>query len=172
MSLSISENVSTTISLGVLEVIAFLITTEQLFDISLFNELVNTMLDNIEQKKLKILLNILLSDEIDVNFISFSKSFGVIINLFIGILQVLFSKINLDDFNAKLVDWLETDNATDEDYLYSAEITKKIHQIVTNFNNKSKNSLVVNSTILLLRNIDNIDTIMIRCIFTKNHKSN
>jgi len=173
MSLSISENVSTNINLGVLEQIAFFITTEQIFDdISLFNRICKEMLDDIEQKKLKILLNVLSQDELTFNPTTFSKSFGAIINLFIGVLQVLFSKINLDNFNNDLIYWLENDNVNEQDYLEAAEITKKIHQIVTSFNNKSKNGLVVNSTTLSLRNINNIDTIMIRCIFTKNHKSN
>jgi len=103
MSLSISKNVSTSINLELLQNIASFITTEQIFDVSLFNRLCKEMLDDIEQKKLKILLNILSSDEIDVNPISFSKSFGPIIGLFIGILQVLFIKTNLDDFNNNLV---------------------------------------------------------------------
>jgi hypothetical protein len=154
------------ISLGVLEPIASFITTEQIFDVSLFNRLCKEMLDDIEQKKLKILLNVLSQDKpFDVNLITFSKSFGPIIGLFIGILQVLFIKINLDDFNNNLVNWLETDNTNEQDYLYSAEVTKKIHQVVTSFNNKSKNGFVIKSTTLSVKNINDEDILIIRCSF-------
>jgi hypothetical protein len=163
---------STNINLNMFSVVALFITNEELFDISLFNELVNTMLDDIEQKKLKILLNILSSDKINVNPISFSKSFGTILNLFIGILQVFFSKINLDNFNNELVDWLETDNENEQEYLYSAEVAKKIHELIRIFQNKSKNSLVVNSTTIFLKNINNKEMIMIKCCFANEYISN
>lgn len=163
---------SIVINLDLISVVAAFITNEKLFDVSLFNGIVSIMLNDIEKKKLTILLNILSSDNLDINPTTFSKSFGPIINSLIGILQVFFYKINLDDFNNKLVDWLENDNENEQQYLDSAETAKSVHQLIESFNGRSKKGFIIDSTQLFLRDINDEEHLMIRCYFTPKYNSN
>jgi len=159
-----------TINLDIISVIASFITTNEVFNIISFNEIANLMLNDIEKKKLTILLNILSNiltdDKLDINPITFSKSFGAIINSFIGILQVFFCKINLDDFTGKLSDWLENDNENEQHYLFSANIAKKTYELIDIFNKQTKKGFIIQSTTMFLKDIDDKKHLMIKCYFT------
>ncbi len=157
-------NLNLTLNLAMLgQIVVFI--NQQLFDMNLFNEIVNSILNDIEKKKLKILFDIISNNNLKINPTTFSNSFGAIINSFICILQSLFAKINLDDFNNKLVDWLETGNKNEQEYLLSANITKTLHKLVTGFNNRSKYGFYVYCTTMLLKNINGEEDLMIKCHF-------
>lgn len=156
---------SVTISIDVLGLV-FDYLDEHILDFELFNKIAKEAFSSNEIKKIKILRNILDSDR-EINYTTFAKSFGETICNLLGLFQLYFNKIDLNETREKLLCWMETNNENENEYLESARCVKKLNNLIEVFDKRTKEGLIVYKVDLLEMNMDNI--LKIKIVFSNNY---
>jgi hypothetical protein len=134
--MSITTTTTVKMSISLIDQILLMV-ERNIFDNALWNRILSEMLTDNERIKYKIMLNILKSD-VGYNVESFVRSFGPTITSLIGAIQVLFAKINVEEMQQKLLEWMESDNENEGQYLASADIVKNVNTAIEAFNYRSK----------------------------------
>ena len=159
--MSITTTTTVKMSIGLIDHILLMV-EGNIFDNALWNRILSEMLTDNERIKYKIMLNILKSD-IGYNVESFARSFGPTITLLIGAIQVLFAKINVEETQQKLLEWMESDNENEGEYLASANLVKLVNKMIEEFNSQSGKTKILQQCRCYLHPEQNV--LMVACVF-------
>ena len=123
-----------------IEVVAYIIklVNADIIDKELFEGIFDNFCKNCDGKqgmRLRILVNLikhnLENDKEDFNFEPYAKAIhGDTFNLFMCILQTVFTNMNYETVKEKLLDYMETDNDNENKYLVKANNVKQINRII------------------------------------------
>lgn len=114
-----------------------------IFDVELWNRIKSDLMSDKEQKKYEVVKNILFSG-LDCNIHSVANSCGNIFTLIACCFQVLF-KFNVEKTKEKLLEWMETGNENEGEYLDKATAVKAVNQFIDGFNRNSAKEKILSS---------------------------
>jgi hypothetical protein len=137
-----------------IEVVAYIIdfVNADIIDKELFEGIFDNFCKNCDGRqgmRLRILVNLikhnLENDEEDYfNFEPYAKAIhGDTFNLFMCILQTVFTNMNYETFKEKLLDYMETDNDNENEYLMKANFVKQINRLIEKMRDCSSKGLFV-----------------------------
>jgi hypothetical protein len=131
-----------------IEAVAYIIelVNADIIDKELFEGIFDNFCKNCDGRqgmRLRILVNLikhnLENDEEDYfNFEPYAKPIhGDTFNLFMCILQTVFTNMNYETFKEKLLDYMETDNDNENEYLMKADFVKQINELIEKMRDRS-----------------------------------
>ena len=134
---------SITINIELFAQIIDMVENSDVFDVEIWNRLRADLMTDHGQKKYEVVKKILLSGN-EYNPESLFKSCGLV---FVGIaacLQALF-QFNVEQTKQKLLEWMESENENEGEYLEKAKSVKAVNNVIDGFNNRTAKKNVVSS---------------------------
>jgi hypothetical protein len=133
-----------------------------LIDNNIWNKTLSELMTPKEIIKTKLVFSILGSD-VTPNVETFTHSCGPTITSIVGAIQVLFSRIDIEETRQRMLEWMESRNKNEGEYLSAASIVKNINTAIEAFNYCSRNIKVLNKCRFYLDLEDEV--LMVACEF-------
>ena len=158
-----SVNTVTTVNISI-ELVRhiFLMTKTNIIDKALWKHILLKMLTDKEHIKFNLVLNIL-NSPVEYNIDSLVKSCGPIITIVMAAIQALFGTMNVEQTQQKLLEWMESNNENEGEYLKAANLVKSINTAIESFNKQSKQQKGLNKCRFYLDSKHNV--LMVACEF-------
>jgi len=133
-------------------------------DTTLWNNILSDVLTKQERIKYNIMFKILHSN-VECNSESLIKSCGPIIMKVVAAIQVLFAKINVENTQQNLLEWMESNNENEGQYLIAANMVKCANTAIESFNNQLKQMKKLRKCRFFEQEFDGIINLMVESQF-------
>jgi hypothetical protein len=119
-----------------------LVENTDVFDVKLWNEIKTDVITDHGQKKYEVIKKILLSGKkYNTDLIVDNRE---ILHCVACCFQALF-KLNIQETKEKLLEWLESNNENEGQYLEKAKAVKVVNNVIDGFNNRTETKNMVSS---------------------------